>query len=158
MSCIAAEADTGFVVLCDRALPGEKLIGRITRKKDNYAKATKLKTIIPHWDSVDAPCEYASYCGGCKTQNLSYEAQLRAKEQRVHELVIHAGKFSDKDPEFFSIMKPIFPVIFNFTMETRWSSHLALKRGFLKNHFKRNEFERRIMRWDYILLAFLIRF
>ena len=31
-------ADTGFVVLCDRALPGERFVGRVTRKKGNYAE------------------------------------------------------------------------------------------------------------------------
>lgn len=30
--------DTGFIVMCDRALPGEKFIGRVSRKKDNYAE------------------------------------------------------------------------------------------------------------------------
>jgi len=30
--------ETGFVVLCDRALPGEHFIGRVTRKKGNYAE------------------------------------------------------------------------------------------------------------------------
>lgn len=37
-------ADTGFVVMCDRALPGEKFIGRVTRKKDNYAEVYYLFT------------------------------------------------------------------------------------------------------------------
>lgn len=31
-------ADTGFIVMCDRALPGEKFVGRVTRRKDNYAE------------------------------------------------------------------------------------------------------------------------
>ena len=31
-------ADTGFVVLCDRALPGERFVGRVSRKKGNYAE------------------------------------------------------------------------------------------------------------------------
>ncbi|XP_062087612.1 uncharacterized protein LOC133794400 [Humulus lupulus] len=106
--------DTGFVVLCDRALPGERFIGRVTRKKGNYAEVTKLKTLSPHWDLVDAPCEYASYCGGCKTQNLSYEAQLRAKEQQVHDLVIHVGKFSQSELESLRIMKPIVPCDIQF--------------------------------------------
>ncbi|KAK1571400.1 hypothetical protein Q3G72_016341 [Acer saccharum] len=129
-------ADTGFVVLCDRALPGEKLIGRITRKKDNYAEATKLKTISPHLDSVDAPCEYASYCGGCKTQNLSYEAQLRAKEQQVHELIIHVGKFSDKDPEFFSIMKPIVPCDIQFHYRNKMEFSFGSKTWLPKESFQ----------------------
>ena len=31
-------ADTGFIVMCDRALPGERFIGRITRRKGSYAE------------------------------------------------------------------------------------------------------------------------
>ena len=33
-------ADTGFVVMCDRALPGERFIGRVSRKKGNYAEVS----------------------------------------------------------------------------------------------------------------------
>ncbi|XP_077216579.1 RNA methyltransferase family protein [Tasmannia lanceolata] len=107
-------ADTGFVVMCDRALPGERFLGRVTRKKGNYAEVKKLKTISPHWDFVTAPCEHASECGGCKTQNLLYEAQVRAKEQQVHELIIHVGKFSNVEPEFSTVMKPIIPCDIHF--------------------------------------------
>lgn len=39
-------ADTGFVVMCDRALPGERFIGRVTRKKDNYAEVLLLLTLL----------------------------------------------------------------------------------------------------------------
>ncbi|XP_050234930.1 uncharacterized protein LOC126683139 [Mercurialis annua] len=116
-------ADTGFVVLCDRALPGERFIGRITRRKGSYAEAAKVETLSPHLDIVDAPCEYASYCGGCKTQNLSYEAQVRAKEQQVRDLVVNIGKFSDEDSEFVRIMKPIVPcdVQFNYRNKMEFS-------------------------------------
>ncbi|KAJ8535886.1 hypothetical protein K7X08_034287 [Anisodus acutangulus] len=107
-------ADTGFALMCDRALPGERFIGRVTRKKDNYAEAKKLKTITPHTDYVEALCEYASHCGGCKTQNLLYEAQLKAKEQQVRDLVVHVGKFSDQEPEFAGAMKPIVPCDIQF--------------------------------------------
>lgn len=101
--------DTGFVLMCDRALPGERFLGRVTRRKGSYAEVAKLKTLSPHQGAVDAPCEYASYCGGCKTQNLSYEAQLRYKEQQVQDLMIHVGKFPVKQSGLFSIMKPIIP-------------------------------------------------
>ena len=74
----------------------------------------KLETISPHWDMVEAPCEYASHCGGCKTQNLLYEAQVRAKEQQVRELVVHVGKFSNKDLEVDGVMKPIVPCDIQF--------------------------------------------
>ncbi|KAM0956597.1 hypothetical protein ACFX2A_025349 [Malus domestica] len=107
-------AETGFVVMCDRALPGERFVGRVTRRKGTYAEVTKVETISPPWDFVDAPCEYASYCGGCKTQNLIYEAQVKAKEQQVHELIINFGKFSHTELESLSIIKPIVPCEIQF--------------------------------------------
>ncbi|XP_028779009.1 uncharacterized protein LOC114735478 [Neltuma alba] len=128
-------ADTGFVVMCDRALPGERFIGRVTRKKGNYAEVTKLKTITPPRDIVDAPCEYAPYCGGCKTQNLSYEAQLRAKEEQVRDLVVHVGKFTHKELELHNIMKPIVPCDIQFhyrnKMEFSFGPHKWLPRELL---------------------------
>lgn len=124
---------------------------------------TKLKTTSPHWDIVEAPCEYAAYCGGCKTQNLAYAAQLRAKEQQVHGLVTNVGKFSNAELESLGIMKPIVPCdiqfhyrnkvnvfliavavkgemkrfVFNSLLLCRWSSHSVLENGCLKNHFQR---------------------
>ncbi|BAT91683.1 uncharacterized RNA methyltransferase PG_1095 isoform X1 [Vigna umbellata] len=106
--------ETGFVVLCDRALPGEHFIGRVTRKKGNYAEVTKVKTITPPRDIVDAPCVYAPYCGGCKTQNLSYEAQVRAKEEQVRDLLIHVGRFSGELVQLYGVMKPIVPCDIQF--------------------------------------------
>ncbi|RDX85318.1 IAA-amino acid hydrolase ILR1-like 4 [Mucuna pruriens] len=105
---------SGFVVLCDRALPGEHFIGRVTRKKGNYAEVTKVKTLTPPRDIVDAPCVYAPYCGGCKTQNLSYEAQLRAKEEQVRDLLIHVGKFCRQQLQLHAVMKPIVPCDIQF--------------------------------------------
>ncbi|KAL2243272.1 uncharacterized protein LOC105157711 [Sesamum indicum] len=121
-------ADTGFVVMCDRALPGEKFIGRVTRKKDNYAEVKKLKTITPHWDNVEAPCEFASHCGGCKTQNLLYEAQVRAKEEQVRELIVHVGKFSDKNSEYDGIMKPIVPCDIQFHYRNKMEFSFGTKK------------------------------
>lgn len=125
-------ADTGFVVLCDRALPGERFIGRVTRRKGSYAEVTKVKTMSPHWDIIDAPCEYASYCGGCKTQNLSYEAQLRAKEQQVLELMIHVGKFSLEDVDMKSIVPCDIKFHYRNKMEFSFGSKKWLPRELLE--------------------------
>ena len=91
-------------------------------------QVTKLKTLSPHWDFVEAPCEHALHCGSCKTQNLLYEAQVRAKEQQVRELVIRVGKFSDKDLESFGIMKPIVPcdIQFHYRNKASIKSLLAI--------------------------------
>lgn len=89
---------------------------------------TKLKTITPPRDIVDAPCEYAPYCGGCKTQNLSYEAQLRAKEEQVRDLVVHVGRFPRKEMESHNIVKPIVPCDIQFHYRNKVSDAL--------DHFK----------------------
>lgn len=34
--------ETGYVVMCDRALPGERFIGRVTKKKNNYSEVCYL--------------------------------------------------------------------------------------------------------------------
>ncbi|KAK9690029.1 hypothetical protein RND81_09G099500 [Saponaria officinalis] len=120
--------ETGFVLLCDRALPGEKFVGRVTRRKGSYAEVMKLRTLVPHQHAVDAPCEYASYCGGCKTQNLSYEAQTRYKEEQVRELMIHVGKISDKQPDFVSIMKPIVPCANQFHYRNKMEFSFSTRR------------------------------
>lgn len=80
---------------------------------------TKIKTVSPHWDIVEPPCEYAAYCGGCKTQNLSYEAQLRAKAQQVHDLLIHVGKFSNTEMESLGIMSSIVPCDIQFNYRNK---------------------------------------
>ncbi|KAG0566309.1 hypothetical protein KC19_7G054100 [Ceratodon purpureus] len=103
--------DSGFVVFCERALPGERLVARIIKKRKGFAEAYKLKTLSPHDDAVEAPCQYFGECGGCKTQNLAYEAQLREKEQQVHDLIARLGKFGVSPPagEAGSYMVPIVP-------------------------------------------------
>lgn len=35
-------ADSGFVLLCDNALPGERFIGRVSRKKGSYAEVNDM--------------------------------------------------------------------------------------------------------------------
>ncbi|CAM6084302.1 unnamed protein product [Calypogeia fissa] len=104
-------AETGFVVLCERALPGERLLARIIRKKNGFAQAYKLKTLSVHHNAVAAPCQHFGDCGGCKTQNLAYHAQLHEKEQQVHDLVSRIGKFGPSKPEGSpeSYLKPIVP-------------------------------------------------
>ncbi|KAF9615995.1 hypothetical protein IFM89_027934 [Coptis chinensis] len=130
-------ADTGFVLMCDRALPGERFIGRVTRKKGNYAEVQKMKTISPHWDFVNAPCEYASYCGGCKTQNLLYEAQVRAKEQQVSELITHVGMF--KDLELSATMKPIVPCNIQFHYRNKMEFSFATQNWLPKEEHEKQD-------------------
>lgn len=53
-------ADTGFVVMCDRALPGERFVGRVTRKRGNYAEVGLVFEtdcfFVPRFESFGCGC------------------------------------------------------------------------------------------------------
>ncbi|CAI5985652.1 unnamed protein product [Closterium sp. NIES-64] len=75
--------ESGFVVLCERALPGERLVARIVKAKRQYAEAYKVHVLSPHDHATTPRCQHFGHCGGCRLQNLEYEAQLRIKQQQV---------------------------------------------------------------------------
>jgi 23S rRNA (uracil1939-C5)-methyltransferase len=81
----------GFAVFVDKAVPGDVVQVRITRKKKNYAEARVLELLEPSSDRIDPACPYSGYCGGCKWQFLDYEKQLAYKRQHVTEALAHIG-------------------------------------------------------------------
>lgn len=81
----------GFPVFVDRALPGDRALVRITRKKKKYAEGTLMELLQPSPLRQDAPCRYAAYCGGCRWQSLPYEHQLEYKRRHVTESLEHIG-------------------------------------------------------------------
>ena len=81
----------GMTVFVDRAVPGDRGLIRITRKKKNYAEARLIELIEASPDRVDAPCRYSGHCGGCTWQFVSYAKQLEFKRQHVAESLEHIG-------------------------------------------------------------------
>ena len=62
----------GFAVFVAQAIPGDRVLVRITRKKKQYAEARVLEILEESTDRVDAPCPYSGTCGGCTWQFLKY--------------------------------------------------------------------------------------
>src|SRR2546423_4691678 len=77
-----ARAD-GFVVFVRRGLPGDTVRARVTKVKRNHAEALATEIVKPGPQRVDAPCAHYPACGGCRFQDLAYEAQISAKEAQV---------------------------------------------------------------------------
>lgn len=90
--CIARHEDK--VIMVDHAVPGDLLNVRVYKVKKSFNFATIEKIIKPGIDRVDTFCEHVAICGGCKTQQISYPAQLRFKQQQVHDAFERIGKFS----------------------------------------------------------------
>jgi len=73
----------GFTVFVPMAVPGETIKARIETVKKTYARGKLMAIRTPHADRAEAPCPVYETCGGCQSQHLGYEAQLRHKRQTV---------------------------------------------------------------------------
>src|SRR5437868_12054283 len=85
-----ARAD-GFVVFVRRGLPGDTVRARVTKVKRNHAEALATEVITPGPQRVDAPCQHYPACGGCRFQDLAYEAQLEQKHSQVLDALRRLG-------------------------------------------------------------------
>jgi 23S rRNA (uracil1939-C5)-methyltransferase len=93
----------GFVVFVRSGLPGDVVRARVTRVKRNHAEALALEVVEAGAPRVDAPCEHYPACGGCRFQDLAYEAQLEAKAAQVEEALRRIGRVEDPP------LEPIVP-------------------------------------------------
>ena len=85
----------GFAVFVDQAVPQDRVLVRIVKKRKSYAQARVLEILTPSPLRVDPPCPYSGFCGGCKWQFLGYEHQLRFKQQHVAEALNHIAGLED---------------------------------------------------------------
>ncbi len=79
----------GMAVFVDQAVPGDRAIVRIVKKKKTFAEARVVELIEPSPFRVDPRCRYSGYCGGCKWQFLDYSKQLEYKHRHVLESLEH---------------------------------------------------------------------
>ncbi len=82
----------GLVVFVKNAVPGDRIMARVVKKKKQYAEARVVELLSPSPLRVSPPCEYSGYCGGCTWQCLSYDQQLHFKRQHVQESLGHIGQ------------------------------------------------------------------
>src|SRR5712691_6237257 len=93
----------GFVVFVRRGLPGDTVRARVTKVKRNHAEALATEILSPGPQRVDAPCAHYPACGGCRFQDLSYDAQLEQKQAQVLDALRRLGGIADPPVE------PILP-------------------------------------------------
>jgi 23S rRNA (uracil1939-C5)-methyltransferase len=75
----------GFVVFVRAGLPGDRVRARVTKVQRRHAEAITVEVIEPGPQRVEAPCVHYPACGGCRFQDLAYEAQLAAKHAWVED-------------------------------------------------------------------------
>jgi 23S rRNA (uracil1939-C5)-methyltransferase len=89
----------GFVVFIRRGLPGDTVRARVTKVKRSHAEAVAVEVVEPSAERVDAPCAHFPACGGCRFQDLAYDAQLEAKQEQVREALRRIGGIAEPPVE-----------------------------------------------------------
>jgi 23S rRNA (uracil1939-C5)-methyltransferase len=93
----------GFVVFVRRGLPGDTVRARVTKVKRSHAEALAVDVIEPSAARVEAPCAHYPACGGCRFQDLAYDAQLEAKQEQVRDALRRIGGLAEPP------LEPIVP-------------------------------------------------
>ena len=95
----------GFVVFVRRGLPGDTVKARVTKVQRNHAEALATEVLEPSPRRVEAPCAHYPACGGCRFQDLAYEAQAEAKADQVADSLRRLGGIPDPP------LEPILPAV-----------------------------------------------
>lgn len=78
-------------ILVKGAFPGQTVTGKVKKRRQDYAELKLLSVDEKAEYEIQAPCEYFGVCGGCSSQNLSYEKQLELLNEETKELFSKAN-------------------------------------------------------------------
>ena len=76
----------GKKIYSKNSFPGQLIRGKVTKKKQEYGEIKPLEVVEKAAYEIDPVCEVFNICGGCSSQNLTYEKQLELKKEEVSEL------------------------------------------------------------------------
>ncbi|WP_322998315.1 23S rRNA (uracil(1939)-C(5))-methyltransferase RlmD [Castellaniella sp.] len=82
----------GKVVFVEGALPGERILARVKRRKPSYDKAKVERVLKPSSQRARPPCPHFGVCGGCAMQHLEPAAQIAVKQRSLEDALEHIGK------------------------------------------------------------------
>jgi len=108
----------GFVVFVRRGLPGDRVRARVTKVKRSHAEALATEVLRPGPERVEAPCAHFPACGGCRFQDLAYEAQLEQKQLQVRDALERLAGIAE--PPLEQIV-PCEPEIFHYRNKVEYS-------------------------------------
>jgi 23S rRNA (uracil1939-C5)-methyltransferase len=128
-----------IVCFVDFAVPGDIVDIQITKKKRNYREG---KAIYYHTYSekrTEPVCKHFGVCGGCKWQNMKYDAQLLFKQKYVVDALTRIGHLTpDPSPQGAagSRFLPIIPSDKNFHYRNKLEFTFSNRKWLTKEDFQ----------------------
>ena len=116
----------GQVIFVTKALPGDVVDLKITKKKKSYMEGKPLHFHAYSNMRVKPFCKHFDVCGGCKWQDLPYPEQLRYKRKQVVDNLERIGKVNL--PEVKDILPSPHTRYYRNKMEFSFSDYRWLTR------------------------------
>lgn len=121
----------GMAVFVPNTAVGDTVLAKVLKVKKSYAFAKALEILEPSSDRCEIDCPYFLKCGGCAFRHISYEAEIKLKENKVYEAIKRIGGID---------MKPQ-PIIFDKALRYRNKAQYPIdslgKAGFYAFHSHR---------------------
>jgi 23S rRNA (uracil1939-C5)-methyltransferase len=86
-----AKSPDGRVIFLSNAVPGDVVDVQTGRKRKSFFEGRAVRFHKFSEKRTDPVCEHFGVCGGCKWQNMKYEAQLFYKEKEVLNNLVRIG-------------------------------------------------------------------
>lgn len=114
----------GKVVFVEGALPGERVLAGIARRKPSYDTARVEKILRPSSQRVAPACPHFGVCGGCAMQHLDVAAQVAVKQRVLEDALSHIGKVRAG-----RMLPPMHGPSYGYRYRARLSVRLVRKKG-----------------------------
>ena len=99
------KSDDGFTFFIHGGITGDVVKASVTKVKKTYGYARIVEIIKPSKDRVEPMCPVAGKCGGCSLLHMSYESELRFKENKIKAAIERIGGFEEGRFEFEPIIE-----------------------------------------------------
>ncbi len=94
----------GYTLFVKDTIPGDRIEAKVVKTGKNFGYARCERIIEPSPDRIEPVCPISKRCGGCQFQHLSYEAELKFKQEKVFNCIKRIGGFKDEEI-------PMLPII-----------------------------------------------
>lgn len=114
----------GKTVFVYGALTGEEVLIEIVKRKPSFDKAKLVEIIQASPKRVTPECPNYGVCGGCSMQHVSFDEQIRIKQQVLTDNLQHLGNVVAEE-----IMSPLAGVPWGYRHRARLSARYVAKKG-----------------------------
>ena len=114
----------GKVLFVENALPGERVLARVTKHGARFDRAQTIEVIRASAGRVHPRCAYFGICGGCSMQHMDADTQLAIKQRVLEDQLWHLARVKPK-----TMLAAISGPAWNYRHRARLSVRDVQKKG-----------------------------